>query len=145
MVHPSRYQRFHTGPTVFQDPNSPPRPGGIITLVEDYKGRGIVSFFTVPLAPKRTRGPNKRRRDIVPTGKLKSLSLSSTKETARRTKISKTMLRKRGPDVKKPMTPAERKKNQRKNQTKEKKMEQRKKEAWSLRVTRNEKGAGEKN
>lgn len=142
MVHSIRHRRFATAPVVVRHPNAPQIPGGIITLVEDYKGRNVVSFSTVPVAPKRTRGPNKPRRDFVPTGKLKSPP--STKETARRTKISKTMLRKRGPDVKKAMTPAERKRNQRKNQTEEEKIVKRKKEALNLRVKRNKKQAGEK-
>ena len=151
MMQSSRNQRFHTGPTVFRDPNAPPRPGGVITLREDYKGRILVDFSSLPLAPKRTRGPNKRDKDPellssdqeldtteshgtrlnVPTGKLKS-QLPSSKETARRTKISKTMLAKRGPDVKKPMTAAERKRKQRVQQ----KADERGKNALMVRAIR---------
>lgn len=161
MVQSSRTQRFHTGPTVFRDPNAPPRPRGIITLLEDYKGRNVVEFSTVPLALKRTRGRNKRGQDHellsndkgeldttkshgalhgrtsearlnVPTGKLKSPSLSQSKGTARGTKISKTMLSKRGPDVKEAMTPAERKRKQRSQQ----KVDQREKNAFLVRMVR---------
>lgn len=132
----SRNQRLLRGPTVFRDPNLPPRPGGIIILGENYKGRSVVIFSTVPLAPKRTRGPNKCRRDRellssdeeldTTSSRLSSRSLSpreaakrrkkeaadkKKREEKRKNKISKTKLEKSGST--KAMTPAERKKKQR--------------------------------
>lgn len=157
-MQPSRNQRFHTGPTVFRDPNVP-RPGGVIILREGYKGRNVVAFSNVPLAAKRTRGPNKRRRDSellssdekldtteshgtrlnVPTGKLTSPSLSQSKRTARGIKISKTMLSKRGPDVKEALTPAERKRRQREKQTEEKRLEDQNSNSLQKRASRQKK------
>lgn len=208
---PSRRHRFHTGPSAFRDPKAPPRPGGIVTTVEDHKGRNIVEFSTVPLPPKRTRGPNKPRPDpdlvlsdeeelgtgksrwtfrgrkasrarlnknprgnsepnnTSSIGKLRSAgekensrqddgvplydpslpathplitqrpkSKKSSKELTRRANISKAMLAKRGPEVKKAMSAADRKRKQRSQNIEKKKEEEKEKNAWRQRIFREE-------
>jgi hypothetical protein len=137
------------GPSVFRDPSAPLKPGGIIITVEDYKGRNVVDFSTVPLPLKRTRGPNKHRpvsdlalsdeEEVDTTFRSRKASRArlnkksknprenseptntSSKELTRREKISTTMLQKRDPATRSPLTPAERKRNQRKLQSKMKK------------------------
>ncbi len=205
VVPPRGNRRLLTGPTVFRYEPAPP-PTGIICLVQDPKGRNTVSFSTVPLGRKRTRGPNKPRPDpdlafsdeeevdatsrgrkasrarlnkesknprenSEPTnassiGKLRStlknednrqddeeqsctrrpsqisakrVNKVTRREKTRRKRISKALLKKRGPTAKKPLTPAERKRRQREMQSEMKKENELMKNRWRNQLQRDQK------